>query len=132
MIIRYSSGGKGLGVVDIRGGFVDAALGLIIAIAGIEAHTVQVVDSAVVAALERLNFRDETAEDVEVIGGGRRGRWLLADSGQDEGIGGALGGAPGLLRRITDIAVLKPLYGLRTDVAGVGRKVRQRGLELRR
>ena len=33
-------GGEGLGVVDIRGGFVDAALGLLIAITGIEAHTV--------------------------------------------------------------------------------------------
>ena len=69
----------------------------------------QVVDSAVVAALERLNFRDEMAEVVEVIRSGRRGRWLLDGSGQDEGIGGALGGAPGLLRRITDIAVLETL-----------------------
>ena len=76
----------------------------------------QVVDSAVVATLERLNFRDETAEVVEVIGGGR----LLTGPGQDEGVGGALGGALGLLRRIANIAVLKALDGLRMDVPGVG------------
>ena len=80
----------------------------------------QVVDSAVIATLERLNFRDETAEVVEVICGGRRGGRLLAGPGQDEGVGGALGGSPGLLRRIANITVLKALDGLRMDVAGVG------------
>ena len=120
MSICHSSSGEGLGVVDIRGGFVDAALGLLVAITGIEAHTVQVVDSAVVATLERLNFRDETVEVVEVIGGGRCGGRLLAGPGQDEGVCGALGGAPSLLRRIANIAVLKALDGLRMDVASVG------------
>ena len=79
--IGYSTGGEGLGVVDIRSGFVGAAIGLIVGTAGIEAHSVQVVDSAVIASLERLNLRRDTAEVVEVIGGGRGGGRFLTGMG---------------------------------------------------
>jgi hypothetical protein len=57
-----------LGVVDISDGFPDAALGLAVAIAGIEAHAVQVVDPTVVAALQRLSLRPDPAKAVKVIG----------------------------------------------------------------
>ena len=112
-----------LGGVDIGISFPDAAFGLVVAVAGIETHSVQVVYATVVAALQRSNFRRAPTEIVEVIGGGCGGRRFFADTGQNERVGGAFGGAPSLLGGVPKVARFKTFNGLRVDLSGVSEEL---------
>ncbi|MCY4558285.1 MAG: hypothetical protein OXF79_18305 [Chloroflexi bacterium] len=115
--------GQVLGVVNVGGSFPDAAFSLAVAVAGIETHAVQVVYAAVITALERFSLRRDAAQVVQEIGGGCGRGWFLTGMGENQRVGGALGGAPGFLGCVPKIAGFKALDGLRLDLSGVGEKL---------
>ena len=59
-------------------------------------------------------------QGVQFVSSPCRGDGLLSREGEDESIGGTLGGAPGLLRCMTNIARLEACDGLGVDLSGVG------------
>lgn len=59
-------------------------------------------------------------QGVQFVSSPCRGDGLLSREGEDESVGGALGGAPGLLRCIANIARVKARDGLGMDLSGVG------------
>ena len=82
----------------------------------------QLVDAAVVAALEGLGRRRTPRQLVQPVGSCGGSNRFVAGAGQDERIGGALGSAPGLFGCVTNVSTGKAYQGLSVHCAGIGKQ----------
>ena len=86
--------GQFLCVADVIGCFPDAPLSIRNAVPYIEALPVKLADTAVVAALQRLNPAVFPSQHIQLIGCQGSRPWFLSCTSQDQGVRGPLGGAP--------------------------------------
>ena len=125
-------GCQNFGVADVLDGFPDTSFGLWVAAFVVEAGAVELPLAAVIAAQETFRGRLPVNKRVQLVSGARGRHRLFAGADQDEGVGGPLGGAPGFLRRVADIAPVKAERWPGLACRGRRRKARSRGLELKR
>ena len=120
--VRELGACEGLGVLDEVCGLVDKPLDGVyrLAPAGVEAVAVEGALSSEVAVPKVAHLRIVLSELQEGAGGvgGLGGEFTGA--GEDEGVGGALGGAPGLFGGVPDVSGGHALDGGAVHAAGVG------------
>ncbi len=114
--------GQSLGVLDEVGGFVDEGFYGVdgFAEAGVGAIAVEDVSPCCIAVPQTGNFGVVQGKPEEGAGGVGGFGGQLASAGKDQGIGGALGGAPGFVGGVTDVAGSHALKGGFLHLAGIG------------
>ena len=115
--------GEDTGVSDVSGGFSDAPLGLWIAPSVVEARAVELSEATVITAQERPGFRITVRQSVQLVGGPCSGDRLLTGTSENESIRGTLGGAPGLLSRIPNVAGFEAFHGLVVNLSRIGKEL---------
>ena len=123
---RGGGGGLGerevLGVLDKVGGLVDQFLDGVNGFAGacVEAIAVEGGLPLEVACPQTAHFGMVLCKPEESVGGVGGLGWEFAGACKDEGVDGALGGAPGLFGGVTHVSRCKPLEGGVVHTASVG------------
>ena len=122
LTLRPSGLCQSLGVLDVVYSLPDQVGHpvLRLAVPIVETASVQLSLSTVIALAQGFNLRVVPAHFKYSPAGPAGGLRQFTDAGQDQGIGGPLGGAPRLFRRVAELAGIQLFQGIGVERPGIG------------